>query len=42
MGTGVRLDERVELDEEDRRALSAGLLEPQEDAQLQAALKLLG
>lgn len=42
VGTGVRLDERVELDEEDRRALSAGLLEPQEDAQLQAALKLLG
>ena len=41
VGTGVSLDARVELTEEERLALWAGQLKHEEDAQLQKALELL-
>lgn len=42
IGTGVALDEKVELSGEARAALASGTLERSEDAQLQAALRRLG
>lgn len=42
IGTGVTLDEKVELSGEARAALASGTLERSEDAQLQAALRRLG
>ena len=42
IGTGVALDEKVELSGEARAALASGTLERSEDAQLQVALRRLG
>ena len=42
IGTGVTLDREVYLSEEEGQLLQAGQLPHEKDAQLQAALELLG